>query len=238
MARLVSWPLGLKARSREPLTGPRAINATSTQTIGGYVQTTAAGFGLWRWRFQFPPLRGQMFRRYRGWITSMHGGANATRVEWKEWDRLTFAQRGIITTNDEWKRGQPWSTSVPWEEGQNWGTGDPLVRVYPASLGASDIYLYSEFWGNNLDVGDMFGFAPNHFGWYMVTERIDAGHYRIWPPLDKALAVDDYATLSPSMAARLESEDAANAPRGTSNEGPTVTLVQVKNEYIATHFSD
>lgn len=94
-------------------------------------------------------------------------------------------------------------------------------------------------WGNNLEVGDILGFMPFHFGWYMVSERYEAGRYRIWPPLDKAVPAGDYATLNPVMAARLESEEGANAPRGASlAEGLNVTLVQVKDYDVRDFFAD
>jgi hypothetical protein len=240
MARLVSWPIGLRANGREPLSGPRTIGAAQTQSVGGFVQTVAAPFGLWRWRFSFPPIRGQLFRRYRGWVTSLHGGANATRVTWCDWDQLSFVQRGIVTTSDQWKAGVPWSNGLPWQGGEPWGIGNPVVAVSAAAdKDATTIALDSAFWGNNLDIGDVLGFMPFHFGWYMVTERIDAGQYRIWPPLDKAISTDDFATLNPVMAARLESEEAATASRSAAfAEGLTVTLIQVKDYDVRDYFAD
>lgn len=240
MARLVSWPVGLKANAREPLSGPRSIGAAQTQSTGGFVQTSAAPFGLWRWRFSFPPIRGQLFRRYRGWVTSLHGGANATRVTWCDWDQMTFAQRGLLTTSAEWKAGVPWSNLQPWEGGQLWGIGNPVVPVAAAaSIGATEVSLSSSFWGHSLDVGDVFGFMPLHLGWYMVTQRIAAGRYRIWPPLDKAIGADSYATLNPVMAARLENEEGANAARGAAfADGLSVTLVQVKDYDARDYFAD
>lgn len=240
MARLVSWPVGLRANAREPLSGPRTIGAAQTQSVGGYVQTVASPFGLWRWRFSFPPIRGQAYRRYRGWITSLHGGANATRVPWCDWDQMTFAQRGIVATSAEWRAGQPWSNGLPWANGQNWGSGNPIVAIAGAAAkDTTEIRLASTFWGHNLDIGDVLGFAPNYFGWHMVTQRIEAGRYRIWPPLDKAITTSDFATLNPVMAARLESEDAANAPRGAAfADGLSITLVQVKDYDVRDYFED
>lgn len=238
MARLVSWPVGLRANAREPLSGPRTIGASQSQSIGGFVQTAAAPFGLWRWRFSFPPIRGQMFRRYRGWITSLHGGANATRVNWCDWDQMTFAQRGIVTTSQEWRQGNPWSNAQPWQGGQMWGTGNPVVPIAAsADKGDTIINVGSSLWGHNLDIGDVFGFV-GQFGWYMVTQRIAGGHYRIWPPLDRAISVSDYATLNPVMAARLESEEAANASRGAAfADGLSATLIQVKDYDVRDYFA-
>jgi hypothetical protein len=240
MARLVSWPIGLRPNAREPLAGPRAIGASKTETIGNFVQTVAAPFGLWRWRFSFPPIRGDLFRRYRGWVTSLHGGANATRVTWCEWDQMSFAARGMTVTSQEWRAGTPWSNGLPWSNGQNWSAANPVVGVAAAAgKGETIIVLDAAFWGGNLDRGDMLGFMPLHLGLYMVTERIEAGRYRIWPPLDKAIGVDDFATLNPVMAMRLESENAANAPRGAAlAEGLNITLVQVKDYDVRAYFTD
>lgn len=229
MARLVSWPLGLRANAREPLAGPRAVSAGVTQSIGNFTQTFGSPFGLWRWRLSFPPMRGQKFRRYRGWVTSLHGGANASRVPFCDWDGLSFAQRGIVTTRDEWRRGQPWSNGMAWSNGENWKSSSPNVAIAAAvARDATIIKLADAFWGHGLDVGDQFGLFPFHFGLYMVTERIAPGEYRIWPPLRKAVGIGDFATLSPVLAMRLESEDAATANRGAAfSEGATVTLVEV-----------
>lgn len=240
MARLVNWPVGVRANAREPLGGPRTVSAGSTTSVSNFVQTFGSPFGLWKWRFSFPPLRGDKFRRYRGWITSLHGGANATRVSWCEWDQMSFASRGIVTDSDSWKRGQPWSNGMPWSNGQTWHSSNPVVSVAsPLARGATTIRLATVNWGGNLDVGDMLGFMPFHLGWYMVTERIEAGRYRIWPPLDKAVASGDFATLNPVMAARLENEEGANAPRGAAlAEGLNITLVQVKDYDVREYFAD
>ncbi|EHK56814.1 hypothetical protein [Allomesorhizobium alhagi] len=240
MGRLVSWPVGLRANFREPLSGPRAVSGGATQSIGNFVQTFASPFGLWRWRFSFPSIRGAMFRRYRGWVTAQHGGANATRVPFCDWDGLNFAERGIETTSAQWRQGQVWSNGQPWSNGQNWHSSNPVVAVAAAAaLDHTEIKLADSFWGNGLDVGDFFGFFPFHFGLYMVTERIDAGHYRIWPPLRNAIATTDFATLNPVMAMRLESEDAANAPRGAAfAEGLSVTLVETLDYDVRDYFAD
>lgn len=240
MARLLGWPVGLRANFREPLTGPRTIGAGSSVSIGNFAQTYASPFGLWRWRFQFPPLKGQKFRRYRGWVTALHGGANATRVPFCDWDGLSFRQRGILETSDTWRAGQPWSDLNPWANGEPWASSNPTVGlVASAAKGDTIIQIGADFWGHNLDYGDFVGFGPFHLGLYMVTERIDDGQYRIWPPLRKALLATDFATLNPTLAMRLESEDAANAPReAASAEGLSVTLVEVMDADVRQYFAD
>lgn len=235
--RLVSWPLGLRANFREPLSGPRAVGAASTQAASGFVQTSGASFGLWKWRFQFPPIRGQMFRRYRGWVTSLHGGANATRVPFCDWDGLTPAQAGLPLKN--WRIDQPWSNGKPWVNGQPWGGGPPNVAVdKSANLDATTVKLANTFWGHRLDIGDLIGFFPFHLGLYMVTEVKEPGEYRIWPPLRKSVGPGDYATLRPTLAMRLEGEEGANAPRSAAfADGLSVTLIETLDYDVRDYFS-
>ena len=180
-------------------------------------------------------MRGQLARRYRGWITSLHGGANATRVPFCDWDGLSKQQRGV--SGD---LAQNWSNGEPWSNGQPWRGYAPLVAVSAAaSLDDDTISLADTSWGHSLDVGDQIGFCPLHFGVYMVTEVIDDGEYRIWPPLRKALATTDFATLRPTMAMRLESEDAASANRGAAFiENASVTLVEALDADVRTYWTD
>lgn len=233
--RLVSWPTGLRANFREPLSGPRAVGAGATQGIGGFVQTFAAPFGLWRWRFAFPPIRGQLFRRYRGWVTALHGGANATRVEFCDWDGLSREQMGVAAGSGS----QTWSNGEKWSNGQSWSFSPPTVAVTAAAArDATTIALADEFWGHGLGEGDLVGFFPFHFGMYMVTEVVDHGEYRIWPPLRKALTTGDLATLRPTLAMRLESEDAANASRGAAfADGLSITMVEVLDYDVRDYFT-
>lgn len=73
----------------------------------------------------------------------------------------------------------------------------------------------------------------------MVTEVIGLGTYRIWPPLRKALTTDDFATLKPVLAMRLESEEAATAARDASFiSKATMTLVEVLDYDVRDYFVD
>src|SRR5690606_28949550 len=192
MARLVSWPSGLRANFREPLSGPRTVGAASTQSIGGFTQTSGSPFGLWRWRFSFPPIRGQLFRRYRGWVTALHGGANATRVPFCDWDGLTARQAGVDADR---YGGERWGNGLPWSNGQNWQSKPPTVAVADASAkGDTMVALAEQFWCHRLGSGDLIGFFPMHFGMYMITEELGGGRYRIWPPLRREIAPADFAT--------------------------------------------
>lgn len=134
MARLLHWPVGLKTIMREPLAGPRVVSGGSTNSIGNFTQTFSSPFALWRFRFSLPPIRSDLARRYRGWVTAMHGGANATRVTFCDWDGLSKEQRGI---SGDLK--QPWSNGMPWSNGQPWHAYAPLVSVSASAALDEDI---------------------------------------------------------------------------------------------------
>lgn len=240
MARLLSWPVGLRANFREPLSGPRTIGSGSTDSVGGFNQSYGSPFGLWSWRFSFPPLRGQEFRRYRGLVTALHGGANAVRVSFCDWDGLSFSQRGLTSTTDKWRAGQPWNNQMPWDNGRQWASSNPLVPVVsPAPKDTTEIKLEAAYFGHNLDIGDMIGFSPFHFGLYMITEVFDQGHYRIWPKLRKAISVDDYATLNPVLAMRLAGQDAAPLPREAAfATGLSISLIECLDYDVRDYWTD
>lgn len=230
MPRLLDWPRDLRWIAREPLTGPRAIGSGSTESLTGFVQTFASPFGLWRWSFSFPPLRGRAFRQYRGAAVALHGGANAIRVPFCDPDGFTWAEMGVTATPAQLRDGLPWSNGQPFSDtGQNWRIGRPWAAFAAAApADATEIRLADQHWGHRLELGSMIGVTPHHFGLYVVTEEMGAGRYRIWPPLRKAVSTTSYATLDPVLAMRLESEAAAPAPRGASfAAGLTWTLVEM-----------
>lgn len=235
-ARLLSFPIGLPITKIEPLSGPRTVQSGSTQSVGGFVQTVASPFGMLKFRMNFGPMRGVEARRYRGWITALHGGANATRVPWLDGDNLSDAEAGIVGGMSP----KQWSNGMPWSNGQYWSGSYPIVPIAQQSaIGDTVIHLQDEFWGASLGYGDQIGFTPFHFGLYMVTEVIDAGIYRIWPPLRKALTTDDFATLRPVLAMRLESEDSASAARGPAFiDNASVTLVEVLDYDVRDYWTD
>lgn len=240
---LLSPPVGIGVTSIEPLSSPRTVGAGASQSVSGFVQTSAAPFGLWRFRFGLHAMNGDAFRRYRGWITRLHGGANATRWDFFDPDMMRPRDAGIeVPPHVRWDSigGKGWSNGLPWSNREPWGTTPPMVSVAEAAaLGNSMIGLASAFWGHRLDVGDYLGFFPFHFGLYMVTEVIEAGQYRIWPPLRKAITTDDFATLRPTLAMRLESEEAATAGRGlVVADSLQVTLVEVLDYDVRDYFAD
>lgn len=240
MARLLSWPLGLRANRMRLLSGPRTVGASTSESIGAFVQTTASVDGVVTLEFGFPDLRGQMARRVRGWVKALHGGANATRVPFCDWDGLSIPQRGLQATAAQWKAGDPWSNGQAWLNGANWQGGVPTVAVAAiAAMNSTIVSLDDAFWGHDLDMGDRIGFWPLHFGSYEITEVIEPGTYRLDLPLRKELTTDDFATLQPVLAMRLLGENAAQAERGPAfMQGLTMQLVEVLDYDVRDYFTD
>lgn len=237
--RLISPPVGMKLVSMQPLSGPRTVGSARTEAIGNFVQTSSSPFALWRYQFTFHIMKDAEYRRHRGWIAALHGGANATRWPFYDPDRMTLAETGNNATTLQVINGVPWSNGQPWSNGENWGVSPPRVAVAAAAaLGASEIFLADENWGHGLDVGDEIGINPLHFGKYMVTERKAPGQYRIWPPLRKAITTADLATLEPVLAMRMEGEEAATLDRGlVVAEGVSITLVEVPDYDVRDYFT-
>lgn len=236
MARLLNWPIRMPLIGFEPLSGPRAVSGSAGTSIDNFTQTTASAFGMWRYRFDFGPMRGDAFRRFRGWVAALHGGANATRVPRFDPDTMSFADAGVAGKPVD----QTWSNGANWDNGRRWQMTRPIVPVAAAStFDTSIIYLGSEWWGHSLDIGDEIGFFPFHLGKYVVTEARGAGEYRIWPPLRKAIAATDYATFDPVMAMRMEGQEAAKLPRAAVfSEGASITLVETFDYDVRTYFAE
>lgn len=177
------------------------------------------------------------------WLTALHGGANATRWTFSDPDMMAPHEMGVDaspcqTWND--MAGQPWDNGMPWSNSELWGATPPQVPVVATTeRDGTVISLADEFWGHLLSYGDYLGFFPFYLGMHIVTEVFEPGRYRIWPPLRKELTVDDFATLRPTLAMRLESEDAASASRGpVMAEGLSVTMVEVLDYDVRDYFAD
>lgn len=239
MPRLIQMPHGLRYTSRVPLTGPRAAGSAATESLTGFTQTVSSPFGLWRWQFSFTAMNKIEARRYRGFVTALHGGANATRVTFRDPDIMTHAEAGLSATADQIRRGIPFSTGVGLSTGVNLRCSFPRVAVAFASARYVDtVTLADEFWRDALNIGDQIGFGPAYFGLHVITEVIGAGEFRIWPPLRKSLTATSYATLSPVMVMRLESEGAAQMARGISvMEAPTITLTEVEDADVRAFYT-
>jgi hypothetical protein len=242
-ARLIDWIDGLAVIARAPLTGPRTVGSAASESTQGYVQTTASPFGLWRWQLSFRGMWGPLFRHYRGLATALHGGANAVRVPFCDPD-LSWSDAGVAPSPKQRQNGIAWisgSALEPFEDTRrNWTIGRPWETVAAAAKGADTVTLGATEWGRTLAGGEWLGFAPFHFGLYLVTEifPLTPGQVRIWPPLRKALAATDYATLSPVMAMRLEGEAGATAARGLALAADaTMTLIEVEDADVRQWFT-
>lgn len=216
MARLLNWPVGLGVRTRRPLSGPRSVGASGRQeSTGGRYQSVASAFGYWKYEFVLPVARGRMYRRIEGLVMALHGGANAVRVEWPAPDVMSLQEAGANFSPLQERLGMTWANGKGWANGQNWAATAPHVAVAaPAALDATIIRLDLSFWGGRLDYGDEIGFFPLYLGKHMVTEARGNGEYRIWPPLRKAIAAGDFATLNPVLAMTLDNESGADLTRG------------------------
>ena len=239
MARLLSWPF-IKFMSWEPLTGPRSVGSTSNESVSGFVQTASSVFGAWRWQFSVQPMKGKLFRAYRGMVVALNGGANAIRVPFCDPDGLSKADAGINLTQSQKINGITWSNGQSWSNGKNWHPSRPVVGVTSsADEGDTLITLNDEFWGHQLLGGEWIGFFPFHFGVYVITQVLGDGEYRVWPPLRKAIDTDSSATLNPVMAMRLESESAGTAKRGNVwADSNTLTMVEVQDPDVRDYFDD
>jgi hypothetical protein len=240
MARLLNWPRGLAVIAYQRLSGPRAVGASSTESTQGFVQTVAAAFGAWRYQLSLRTMRGKLYRRYRGMVTGLHGGANAVRVPFCDPDIPSWEDSGVGGPPAQFRSGLRWSNGHAWSNGQNWHAGRPLaVLADDAAVGDTLITLTSDHWGRSLLGGEWIGFVPLHFGKYEITQVLDDGQYRIYPPLRKALVAGSYATLRPVMAMRLESESAGTVQRSHPvSEGNTLTLVEVQDPDVRAYFAD
>lgn len=240
MARLLDWPLGLRANAMKRLAGPRTKGPDPTESGDGTIQTVTTPFGARSFELGFPNIRGAMARRVRGWISAQHGGANATRVQVCDWDGMTREQMGLSGSREEWRRGIAWSNGAPWSNGENWGACPPVVPVSAgASRGDTIVSLANKYWGYSLGLGDWLGFMPFHFGWYEVTEVIEPGTYRIDLPLRAALTTSSYATLRPVVAARMLSESAAEGDRNAVFlSGLRIRFTEVFDYDVRDYFTD
>lgn len=240
MGRMLNWPRHLRIVAWQPLTGPRTVGGGSSESVTGFVQTTAAAFGAWRWQLSLEFMRHKLFRTYRGMVVALNGGANAVRVPFSDPDGLGYAAAGVIITDKERRVGLPFSNHCPFSNGCNWFPSRPPVKVIEsAAIGDNIITLDGKFWGHELVGGEWIGFFPFHFGLYVVTEVIDDGVYRVWPPLRAALdSSASYATLRPVMAMRLESESAGTASRNNiGSDSSSLTLVEIEDQDVRDYFA-
>ncbi len=232
MARVVSWPIGIRVSMSGPKSGPRSIGSGSSESLTGFVQSVASPFGLWAWSFSIPPLRGAGFRAWRAFVMALQAGANGARVTMCDPDRWSSADLGITPETDV-----PWADGQLWDNGLGWSSGLPLESVTAAAdAGATIVTLGAATWGGLGGNPPLFGFT-GHFGFYVVTEVLADGRWRIWPPLRAAITPDDAATLRPVTVMRLASADLPALDRGVSHaENLTISLVEVEHADVVDYF--
>lgn len=238
MARLVSWPQGIKITSFEPTNGPVAIGAGGSKSLGGYTQTVA-GIGFqWEFTVSFTAMQNALARSFRGAVMALHSGANALRYTWIDGDRRRASDLGLT---GDFALPVPWDsggTDVNWSNGQGWQASLPKEEIAAAAAYmATEITLSATSWGELLGVGDYLGFT-GQFGVYMVTEVFEPGRYRIFPPLRRAVTVADYATLEPVVVVRPMGPDAIRVPRNISLiEGATASFIEVLDRDVRDFFT-
>lgn len=235
MARLLPYPEGHGIVSVTPVSGPNARNSGSNTALDGSEQVFDTIGDVVALRLDFPFRRGKGARRERGWFTGLLGGANATRFQFIDGDRMTLVEAGVSA-----------AAAVTWSNNQNWSSGQGWLPSYPpvpvtavAALDTGIIELSSNFWGQSLDIGDHIGFMPLHLAMYTIIEVISTGKYRIWPRLRKALVTTDFAILTPTLAMRPLGVSAISMKRGpVGTEAQSITLVEVFDYDARTYFGD
>lgn len=235
-ARLLTYPTDLGLIALEPTNGPQVVGATGSQTLGKFTQTVASVGFAWEFSIAFPPVTESGARALRGFVMASHGGANAFRFKLIDADQMTSTDFGLAY---DYSGSVPFDDSgQPFDNNMGWQLSPPDVAIAEAAaIGATTVKLANDQWGYGLEVGTQFGFAPFHFGFYMVTEVIADGEYRIFPPLAKALTTDDYATLTPVIVLRLKGQDAARLPRKPGPaDGVTIEVVQVLDYDVRDYF--
>lgn len=234
MGRIIKFPRGMPIHRVEFLSGPRALKSGASESGSGWVQTSSGIFGLWRLRFSIKSIRDLAFRDYRGFVTAMHGGANATILNVIDYDKMSYADMGADVTVETERDGIRWDGNIFWLHRKTWRIGTPyLENPAPAAKGDSLVTLPPEFWGHQLEVGDIFGYGPDHLGMYVVTESFGSGEYRIWPPLRKDVTALDLVIMDPPLAMRLESEEAANIGRALGGSDELVlTMVEIEDSDV------
>jgi hypothetical protein len=227
--RLLDWPIGLGFTSIELISGPRP-RGEATETVGGFVQSSASPFGMAEYKLTLPPIRDAQARAYRGLISAMHGGANPVRITLPDPDRERLDELGMPVSQ---LPALPWGNGLNWGNGLPWQTSLPVVSVAASSpVQSSIVYLADEHWGHRLGMGSQFGFI-GHFGVYEVTEVVGAGAYRVWPLLRKAVNTSTIATLKPTIVLRLKSRNDANRFRDVAlMENLSLNMVEVADYYV------
>ena len=115
MARLLPFPEGNGVVSMTPVSGPNARNSGANTASDGSEQVFDHIGDVVALRLDFNAKIGTSARRERGWLTGLLGGANATRFQFIDADRMTLAEAGVSASGAvTWSNGQSWSSGQGW----------------------------------------------------------------------------------------------------------------------------
>lgn len=203
--RLLNQPVCLEVVGFQPLNGPATLGSVGG-SLSSYAQTVVSYGFAWEFEITVNATHRRMAREVRGWLTANHSGANATRFklvdgDWPQPEELGLAA-DVLTA-------KPFAEGQVLTEGKAISGGYGLCKMkQAAALGATIVQMEEELWYDKLTIGTWIGFHPFHLAGYQITEVRGNGEYRIYPPLRKAVAADDYATLTPVFALRQMGEGA------------------------------
>lgn len=227
--RLISPPDCLGIAQLSILSGPRGIGAGSNALLDGGDQTFSTVGNLWRIAVPLVQSKGARARRQRGIVTALGDGSLAMRLRLPDRDRMTRAEAGVVGTTAP----QAWSGGTQWSGSVRWRVGYPSVSVAVAApAGFHRIALPNTLWGRELEVGDMIGFWPSHFGWYVIVGVEPGGAYRIWPELRKAITTDTFVTLQPTAVFRAMPGSFGWQRDGLMQSGAALQLVEVPDNKV------
>lgn len=231
--RLISHPSCLGYASLQFLGGPGARASGRNTAADGGEQTFATIGDTWDVQIPLAQTIGQRARRQRGIVTAVASGDVAVRIDLPDRDRMTREEAGMTGSTAP----RDWSDTT-WSGGTRWRPGYPLVSVAGAlSSGAAEVSLADEHWGHALGLGDMIGFVPHHFGWYVVTGVAAAGTYRIWPRLRRNVFAGGYATLQPVCVFRAVPGAFGWGRDGLLQAGAALRLREVRDADVRTWFT-
>ncbi|MFP1634079.1 hypothetical protein ACLB6G_20305 [Zhengella sp. ZM62] len=231
MARLLSWQA--RVAQMALANGPASAGSGSNTLANGSEQTFAGFNTALAFEMTLPPSQGQRSRSEYGWLLALFNGANATRYEYLDGQRMTAAEANVPATS-AWSGGGAWA-------GGAWAVGYGTVAL-SANLakGATTVTLENSLWGHRLNYGDAIGFGPSYWGCHFVTGVYGSGEYRVWPPIRAALTAGTHrANLQPRLALRAVPGSVSYGQFNPAYaDGRSARLTEVFHEYVETYFQD
>lgn len=231
--RLITWPDFLGIVDVDYLSGPASRTSGSNTASDGSEQSFAAVDNRLAIRVSLMPANRTRARRQRGVLQALRAGDVGVRLSLPDPDRMTLTEAGVNNPPPD----LGWSENVDWSDGATWGVSYPLVTVGAnAAVDATQVTLANEHWGHSLGLGDIVGFAPDHFGWYFVVGVEASGTYRIWPRLRKAVTTADSATLQPTAVFRAVANSVAFG-RGQFVSRGSLDMLEVTDPEVRTYYT-